>query len=98
MDLSIIVPVYNVEKYIKSCFDSIFSNFKNFFKVEIIFINDGSTDASLQILEELYQELPTSFKEKIKIISQKNRGLSGARNTGINIANGKYIYFFNFVI
>lgn len=93
MDLSIIVPVYNVEKYIKSCFDSIFSNFKNFFKVEIIFINDGSTDASLQILEELYQELPTSFKEKIKIISQKNRGLSGARNTGINIANGKYIYF-----
>ncbi len=86
MEISIIVPVFNVEKYLSCCLDSLINqNFKK--KYEIICINDGSTDSSLDILKR-YQNY-----EKVSIIDQKNKGLSSARNTGIKYAKGKYIMF-----
>lgn len=87
--ISIIVPVYNVEKYLRKCLDSITNQTKK--EIEIIFVNDGSTDNSLKILEE-YEKADN----RIKIISQKNQGLGAARNTGLKAAytsNSKYIYF-----
>lgn len=84
--VSIIVPVYNVEKYLVKCLDSICS--QTLKDIEIICVNDGSTDGSLKILEE-YQKKD----ERIRIITQSNQGLSAARNTGLEIATGKYIGF-----
>ena len=82
---SIIVPVYNVEKYIKKCIDSILNQtYKNY---EIIIINDGSTDNSSKIINNYKKN------KKIKIITQKNKGLSAARNKGIKLATGDYILF-----
>jgi glycosyltransferase involved in cell wall biosynthesis len=86
MLLSIIIPVYNVESYLIECLDSIFSQERT--NCEIIAINDGSTDNSLSILTQ-YQTL---YPELI-VINQDNRGLSGARNTGIRHAKGSYLYF-----
>ena len=84
--LSIIVPCYNVEKYVSDCLDSLLNQtFKDF---EIICVNDGSTDSTLEILEKYSKK-----DNRIKIITQKNKGLSGARNTGIDAANGDYIAF-----
>jgi len=84
-EISVIVPVYNVEKYLKKCLDSILN--QSFKSLEIIAINDCSTDNSAKILDE--------YKTKgIKIINlEKNRGLSAVRNLGITIATGKYIGF-----
>ena len=84
--VSVIVPVYNVEKYLKRCLESLIN--QRFKDIEIICINDGSTDNSSDILKE-YEKKDT----RIKIINQNNRGLSGARNSGIDIANGEYILF-----
>jgi len=84
--ISIIIPVYNVSKYLKRCLDSVINQtYKN---IEIIIVNDGSTDDSLKICES-YQKKD----KRIIIINQKNQGLSAARNKGLNIANGKYICF-----
>lgn len=84
--ISVIVPVYNVEKYLKRCINSILNQtFKNF---ELILVNDGSTDNSLNICK--------NYKEKdgrIQLISQTNKGLSAARNTGLKYAKGKYVCF-----
>ena len=86
--VSIIIPVYNTEKYLKECLDSIIAqSFKNF---EIICVNDGSTDNSLAILEE-YQKQHSN----LKIITQKNGGAGKARNTGLEAAKGKYICFWD---
>lgn len=84
--ISVIVPVYNVENYIEDCINSISNQtYKN---IEIIAINDGSRDNSLEKLEK------ATFKEKrLRIISQINKGLSGARNRGIEEAKGKYLFF-----
>ncbi len=83
---SIIIPVYNTEKYLPECLDSVFGqNFKNF---EVIAINDGSTDASPEILERY------ALKYKnLKIINKKNEGQGYARKVGLNIADGEYISF-----
>lgn len=82
--LSIIIPVYNKEKYIRDCINSILAQtFTNF---EIIIINDGSTDNTIKILK--------SFKDsRIKLINTNNNGVSTARNIGINHASGQYIIF-----
>lgn len=86
IDLSIIIPVYNVENYIKRCLDSILIYKEK--NIEIILINDGSTDNSIKILED-YQK----NDERIKIISRKNKGLSISRNEGIKNSQGDYIWF-----
>tara|TARA_R110002124_G_scaffold68695_2_gene185535 strand:- start:20728 stop:21645 length:918 start_codon:yes stop_codon:yes gene_type:complete len=85
--VSVIVPVYNVEAYLKECLDSLLN--QDCDDYEVILINDGSTDSSLEIANE-YKSI---FKEKLIIISQDNSGLSSARNNGIENAKGEYIYF-----
>lgn len=85
MKVSIILPVYNVEKYLRECMESAVNQTLD--SVELIAVNDGSTDNSLNILEE-YRE-----KYNIKIINQENKGLSEARNSGLRIASGEYVYF-----
>lgn len=85
MELSIIVPVYNVEAYIKECISSLLT-IKNI-DYEIIIVDDGTTDNSIEIIKKCFQN------ERINIISQNNKGLSGARNTGMLHSKGKYILF-----
>lgn len=84
--ISIIIPVYNTEKYLKECIESTLN--QSLKDIEIICINDGSTDNSLKILEN-YRK----YDSRIKIINQKNKGVSEARNNGMKIARGKYIHF-----
>lgn len=84
--ISVIVPVYNVEQYLVKCLDSIVN--QTFQDIEIICINDGSTDNSGKILEEYAQK-----DERFKIINQENKGLSVARNEGLLCATGEYISF-----
>lgn len=86
MKLSIIVPVYNVEAYIKKCIESLLT--QDIDDYEILIINDGSTDSSIDILNSYY-----SKNTNIRIINQENQGQSIARNNGISIAKGKYIMF-----
>lgn len=84
--ISIIVPIYNVEKYLKKCVDSLINQtYKN---IEIILVNDGSPDNSALICEEYAKK-----DKRIVYILQKNKGLSGARNTGIVNSKGKYLIF-----
>ena len=88
MKISIIVPVYNVEKYLERCVCSLLNQDMPSSDYEIILVNDGSTDNS--------ESIAMSFAEKydnIKLISQENQGLSGARNTGLANASGEYILF-----
>jgi glycosyltransferase EpsH len=84
--ISIIVPVYNVEKYLPACLDSLIN--QTYRDIEIICVNDGSTDGSLAILEEYARK-----DNRIKIISQENKGLSEARNCGIEHINGEWTMF-----
>lgn len=86
--ISIIVPVYNVEPYLKRCLDSIYS-IDNRIEKEVILINDGSEDDSLSILKEYASQ----YYNETKLINQKNIGLSATRNRGLHIAKGKYISF-----
>ncbi|MBR6689441.1 MAG: glycosyltransferase family 2 protein [Clostridia bacterium] len=84
--VTIIVPVYNVEKYIEQCLNSLITQtYKN---LEIIVVNDGSPDNSETIIKELMKT-----DDRIKLISQKNAGVSMARNNAINNATGEYIIF-----
>ena len=85
--ISIIVPIYNVEKYLQACLDSIVSQCDD--SCEIICVEDASTDKSKVILEDFKHEHP----EIIVLFHDRNRGLSAARNTGIEAAAGQYIMF-----
>lgn len=84
--ISIIIPVYNVEKYLHECLDSIIN--QTFTDIEIICVDDGSTDKSSEILEEYEQK-----DKRFTVISQPNKGVSAARNRGMQQAKGKYIMF-----
>jgi glycosyltransferase involved in cell wall biosynthesis len=84
--VSIVIPVYNVEKYLRECLDSVIN--QTLRDIEIICINDGSTDNSADILAE-YQ----NRENRLKVISQENGGQSKARNAGLEVATGEYIYF-----
>jgi len=86
--LSIIVPMYNVASYIETCIDSIYKQNIPLHDFEVILIDDESPDNSLEIAKALVRT-----KDNVKIISQKNKGLGGARNTGIENASGVYILF-----
>ena len=78
---SIIIPVYNVEKYIGKCLDSVMN--QTYHDYEVIVVNDGTKDSSMNIVNNY----------DVKVINQKNQGLSAARNTGVKEAKGEYILF-----
>ena len=84
--LSIIVPVYNVEKYIRPCIESIFKQGLDENDFEVIIVNDGSTDRSMEMIEEIISQ-----HNNIIVINQENLGISVARNNGIAAAKGDYI-------
>ena len=84
--LSIVIPVYNVEYYIAQCLESILN--QSFKDLEIICVNDGSTDNSLSVLQDYKAK-----DDRIIIIDQKNEGSGVARNAGLSIAKGEYVYF-----
>lgn len=84
--VSVVIPVYNVEKYLAKCIDSVIA--QTYEDWEAILVNDGSTDSSLAICKDY--ELKDS---RIRVISQDNKGLSGARNTGVKASLGEYIFF-----
>ena len=84
--ISIIMPTYNVQDYLPAAMESVIN--QTFSDIEIICINDGSTDNSLQILEDYARK-----DNRIKIIEQQNQGVSVARNAGINASEGEYIMF-----
>lgn len=84
--VSIIVPIYNVEPYLRQCLDSLVNQtYKN---IEIICVDDGSTDASSEILTEYALK-----SSKVRVIRQENSGLSAARNVGFSFATGKYVMY-----
>ena len=84
--VSVIIPIYNAEKYMKQCLDTVIN--QTLEDIEIICVDDGSTDKSLEILNQ-YQEKD----ERIIIITQKNKGGGTARNTGLKIAKGEFLLF-----
>lgn len=88
MLLSIIVPTYNVENYLQNCLNSLLAQDLDSDQYEIVVVNDGSTDKSGAIADEY-----ASKECRIRVIHQANAGIGGARNTGIDHAKGKYIYF-----
>ncbi len=84
--ISVIIPVYNVESYLRECVDSVLNQtYKNF---EIILVDDGSTDSSGKICDEYARK-----SDKVKVTHKKNGGLSSARNCGFSEASGEYVYF-----
>jgi glycosyltransferase involved in cell wall biosynthesis len=90
---SIIIPLYNKEKHIKKAIDSVLN--QSYKRFELIVVNDGSTDRSLEIVEELFQKMhiAENARGKIRIINQPNQGVSAARNNGVKNANSNYIAF-----
>ena len=90
IEISVCIPVYNVELYIAQCLESVF-NQTIIEKTEIIIINDCTPDNSVSVINDLLEKYP-QHKERLRIIShEKNRGLAAARNTGLQNARGKYI-------
>ena len=84
--ISIIIPVYNVQDYLAMCLDSVcYQSMKD---IEIICVNDGSTDNSLAVLHAYKRR-----DKRIIIIDKENEGSGVARNTGLKIARGEYVYF-----
>ena len=84
--ISVIIPVYNVERYLLECIDSVLSqSYKN---IEIILVDDGSTDSSSLICDQIKEK-----SDKVVVIHKQNGGLSDARNAGIQVATGEYILF-----
>ena len=82
--VSIVVPLYNKEEYIQRCIDSLLS--QTYEHLEILIVDDGSTDRSGEIADAVRDE-------RLVVIHQENRGLSEARNTGINHSSGEYLVF-----
>ena len=85
-EISVVVPVYNAEKTIARCLDSILS--QSFLDMEVIAVSDGSTDGSLRILREYERKEP-----RVRVIEKENGGASSARNAGMREAAGKYLFF-----
>ena len=84
--VSVIIPVYNVEKYLRECIDSVLK--QTYENVEVILVDDGSTDTSKKICREYEKK-----DSRITVVCQENAGASAARNKGLEFASGKYIYF-----
>lgn len=86
MDISVIIPVYNTSQRLKSMLECVMN--QTMHDIEIILVDDGSTDASGKICDDY-----ACWDSRFKVIHQSNQGVSVARNTGLNIAQGKYICF-----
>lgn len=86
MKVSIIMPVYNGEKYLRECLESLVK--QTYSRLEIVLVNDGSTDHSLEICQEY-----AGCDERIVIVDQDNEGVTVARKAGVKVATGEYIYF-----
>jgi Glycosyltransferases involved in cell wall biogenesis len=86
MDLSIIIPIYNVEKYIRACLESVFRQGLDEDSFEVILVNDGTEDKSMEMIQDIIES-----HTNIRVINQENQGLSMARNNGIAIARGQYL-------
>ena len=86
MRLSIIIPIYNVEDTLQRCLESVLTQMDE--RIEVILIDDGSTDSSGKIAEDM-----TTNKGNCRLIHQKNKGLSAARNAGIEVATGDFLTF-----
>ena len=84
--VSVIIPIYNTEDYVREALDSVIN--QTFKDIEILCINDGSTDGSLKILEDYAQK-----DNRIRIYSQENKGLPATKNVGVSLSKGKYITF-----
>ena len=88
MLLSIIIPIYKVEKYIRGTLESIYCQGCSEAKFEVICVNDGTPDKSMQIVNEY-----VSCHSNLRVVNQKNQGLSCARNAGLRVAQGDYVWF-----
>lgn len=88
--ISIIAPIYGVEQYIEDFADSVLS--QSYPYVEFIFVNDGTKDKSIEILERLIDEKYSSRRDNIKVVHKSNAGLPAARATGLEYATGDYVY------
>ena len=86
MDLSIIVPIYNVEQYVRACIESIYRQGLDEDRFVVILVNDGTKDKSMEVIADIIQQ-----HKNITVVHQENQGLSMARNNGMAIAKGEYI-------
>lgn len=86
INISIIIPIYNVERYLRRCLESVFQQHTQ--ETEVILLNDGSTDSSIAFCKEYKKRYPETI-----IFNKENGGLSDARNAGTTISTGKYIYY-----
>lgn len=84
--ISVVIPVYNVDKYITDCLESIVS--QTFSEWEVVMVNDGSSDRSVEICKSFCER-----DSRFRVLEQENRGVSAARNTGIDACRGEYIFF-----
>lgn len=84
--ISVIIPIYNSAQYLPACLESVLN--QTYRDLEVICINDGSTDGSLQILQQLARQ-----DSRLRVIDQKNSGASAARNTGLDLARGEFVAF-----
>ena len=84
--VSVIIPVYNVEKYLRECIDSILN--QTLHELELICVDDGSTDGSLEILQAYEKK-----DNRVTVLTQHNQGAGAARNKGLQIAKGEYLSF-----
>ena len=86
--VTVIIPVYNVQDYLREALDSLLAQTIPQLKMEVLMVNDGSVDESLAICEEYAEKYPN-----FKVLSQENQGVSAARNNGIRNAKGKYLMY-----
>lgn len=86
---SIIIPVYNTEKYIEKCLNSVLDAMDT--DCEVIIVNDGATDDSEKIIKQFINNLPEKYKENFLYTKKKNKGLADTKNVGIEMARGKFI-------
>ena len=84
--VSVVIPVYNVEKYLRECVDSVL--IQSYTDLEIILVDDGATDSSGKICDEY-----VATDKRVKVIHKENGGLSSARNIGLDSSTGQYVYF-----
>ena len=89
--ISLIVPIYGVEQYIRQCAESVLA--QTYDDIQFIFVNDGTKDRSMEVLEELIEEKFSHLRPRIVIVNKENGGLPSARKAGLEVAEGEYILF-----